>query len=59
MIGGERCVLLKYYLEAGRPVTEISRELDVSRQTIYRWIRSGELGRDIAELHYQAAAPGS
>ncbi|MGI9039354.1 MAG: helix-turn-helix domain-containing protein [Gemmatimonadota bacterium] len=50
-------MLLKYYLEAGRPVTEISRELDVSRQTIYRWIRRGELGRDIAELHYQAAAP--
>lgn len=52
MIGWERRVLLRHYLEQGLTVTEISRELEISRQTIYRWINSGELDRDVEEVRY-------
>ena len=43
MIGWERRVLLRHYLDEGLTVMEISRELGISRQTIYRWINAGEL----------------
>lgn len=31
-------MLLRHYLDEGLTVTEISRELGISRQTIYRWL---------------------
>lgn len=47
MIGWETRVLLKHYLEQGMSQTALARQLGVSRRTIYRWIRSGDLDRDI------------
>ena len=46
MIGWERRVLLRHYLEQGMTKTELAERFGISRQTIYRWIRSGELDRD-------------
>ena len=38
-------------------MTEISRELGISRQTIYRWINEGELDRDLEEVRYGPRPP--
>ena len=57
MIGWERRVLLRHYLDEGLTVTEISRELGISRQTIYRWINAGELDRDLEEVRYGPRPP--
>ena len=56
MIGWERRVLLRHYLEQGMTKTELAERFGISRQTIYRWIRSGELDRDLsaAGVHYSA-----
>ena len=48
MIGWERRVLLRHYLEQGMTKTELAERFGISRQTIYRWIRSGELDRDLS-----------
>lgn len=47
VIGWETRVLLKHYLEQGLSQTAIARELGISRRTVYRWIQSGELDRDV------------
>ena len=59
MIGWERRVLLRHYLEQGMTKTELAERFGISRQTIYRWIRSRELDRDLsaAGVHYSARAP--
>ena len=57
MIGWERRVLLRHYLDEGLTVTEISREPGISRQTIYRWINEGELDRDLEEVRYGPRPP--
>ena len=57
MIGWGRRVLLRHYLDEGLTVTEISRELGISRQTIYRWINEGELDRDLKEVRYGPQPP--
>lgn len=57
MIGWERRVLLRHYLEQGLTVTGIARELEISRQTIYRWINDGELDRDVEEVRYGPRPP--
>ena len=59
VIGWERRVLLRHYLEQGMTKTELAERFGISRQTIYRWIRSGELDRDLsaAGVHYSARAP--
>ena len=57
MIGWGRRVLLRHYLDEGLAVTEISRELGISRQTIYRWINEGELDRDLEEVRYGPRPP--
>ena len=48
MIGWERRVLLRHYLEQGMTKRELAERFGISRQTIYRWIRSGELDRDLS-----------
>lgn len=57
MIEWERRVLLKHYLDEGLTPTEIARELGISRQTIHRWVRSGELDRDVSEVRYKPRPP--
>lgn len=47
MIGREKRMLLRHYLEEGLSKVEISRRLDMSRDTIHRLIRSGQLDRDL------------
>ncbi|HKK28701.1 MAG TPA: IS21 family transposase [Gemmatimonadota bacterium] len=57
VIGWERRVLLRHYLEQGLTVTEMARELGISRQTVYRWLRSGELDRDVGDVRYGPRPP--
>jgi transposase len=47
MYGREQRVLLRHYLERGLNKAEIARELGVSRRTVYHWIESGQLDRDL------------
>jgi transposase len=49
MHGREQRVLLRHYLEQGLTKTAIAEMLGVDRTTIYRWIRSGQLDRDLDE----------
>jgi transposase len=47
MYGREQRVLLRHYLERGLNKAEVARELRVSRRTVYHWIESGQLDRDL------------
>ncbi len=47
MHGREQRVLLRHYLEQGLPKAAIAEMLGVDRTTIYRWIRRGQLDRDL------------
>ncbi|MFQ5946746.1 MAG: IS21 family transposase [Anaerolineae bacterium] len=47
MIGREKRVLLRHYLEQGMSKTAIARELGISRRTVYQWIDTGQLDRDL------------
>jgi transposase len=45
--GWERLVLLKHLLDHGLSKSAIARQLDVSRRTVYHWITTGQLERDL------------
>ena len=47
MIGRETRVLLRHYLEQGMSKAAIARHVGVSRRTVYRWIASGQLNREL------------
>ena len=47
MIGRETRVLLRHYLEQGMSKAAIARQVGVSRRTVYRWIESGQLDREL------------
>ena len=47
MYGWEPRVLLKHYLEQGPSNTAIAERIGVSRRTIYHWIETGQLERDL------------
>ena len=47
MIGRETRMLLRHYLEQGASKSALARQLGVSRDTVYRWIRAGDLDRDL------------
>jgi transposase len=47
MYGREQRVLLRQYLERGLSKAEIARELGVSRRTVYHWLETGQLDRDL------------
>lgn len=49
MYGREQRVLLRHYLERGLSKAEVARELGVSRRTVYHWIESGQLERELDE----------
>ncbi len=60
MYGSERHVLLRHYLEAGLSKTAIAERLGLDRSTIHRWIRGGDLERDVgAAEHVVSGARGS
>jgi transposase len=40
-------MLLRHFLEQGKSKSALARELGVSRDTIHRWIRTGDLDRDL------------
>lgn len=41
-------MLLRHYLEQGTSKSALARQLGVSRDTVHRWIRDGDLDRDLA-----------
>ena len=47
MIGREKRMLLRHYLEQGVSKSALARQLGISRDTIHRWIRAGDLDRDL------------
>jgi transposase len=47
MFGRETRMLLRHYLEQGTSKSALARQLGVHRDTIHRWIRDGELDRDL------------
>jgi transposase-like protein len=53
MFGRETRMLLRHYLEHGKSKSGLARELGVSRDTIHRWIRAGDLDRDLDERPVQ------
>lgn len=47
MFGWETRMLLRHYLEQGTSKSAVARQLGVSRDTVHRWIRDGDLDRDL------------
>ena len=47
MFGRETRMLLRHYLEQGTSKSALARQLGVSRDTVHRWIRGGDLDRDL------------
>ena len=47
MYAREQRVLLRHYLEQGLSKAEIARSLQVSRRTVYHWIDTGQLDREL------------
>ncbi len=47
MFGRETRMLLRHYLEQGTSKSALARQFGVSRDTIHRWIREGDLDRDL------------
>jgi transposase len=59
MIGRETRMLLRHYLEQGASKSALARQLGVSRDTVHRWIRAGDLDRDLdtAPVQYGPRRP--
>jgi len=57
----ERRVLLRHYLEQGVGKTELARRFGVSRRTVYHWIETAQLDRDLddAAVIYKPRPPVS
>jgi transposase len=47
MYGREKRVLLRHYLEQGLTKTELAQKLGLHRRTIYHWIETGQLDREL------------
>ncbi len=47
MFRREKRALLRHYLEQGVPKAEIARRVGVSRRTVYHWIETGQLDREL------------
>ena len=47
MFRREKRVLLRHYLEQGLPKAEIARRVGVGRRTVYHWIETGQLDREL------------
>jgi transposase len=59
MYAREQRVLLRHYLEQGLSKAEIARTLQVSRRTVYHWISTGQLDRELdnGPTRYAARPP--
>jgi transposase len=57
MFGRETRMLLRHYLAQGASKSALARQLGVSRDTIHRWIRAGDVDRDVETLRYGPRAP--
>jgi len=55
--GWERLVLLKHLLDQGLSKAAIARQLGVSRRSIYHWITTGQLERDLSGSGPRLRAP--
>src|ERR1700730_824858 len=55
----ERRVLLRHYLEQGVGKTELARRFGVSRRTVYHWIETAQLERELDEeaVNYRPRPP--
>jgi transposase len=53
MFGRETRMLLRHYLDQGASKSALARQLGVSRDTIHRWIRDGDLDRDLDAMPVQ------
>lgn len=49
MYGREQKMLLRHYLELGMSRSAIAEQLGISRRTLYYWIDSGQLDRELDE----------
>lgn len=47
MIGREKRVLLRHYLEEGMSKAAIARKLGISRRTVHHWIETDQLDREL------------
>lgn len=61
MYSRERRVLLRHYLEQGVGKTELARRFGVSRRTVYHWIETAQLERELddAAVIYKSRPPVS
>jgi len=59
MYSRERRVLLRHYLEQGVGKTELARRFGVSRRTVYHWIETAQLDRELddAAVIYKSRPP--
>src|SRR5437660_9964822 len=58
MFGRERRVLLKDYLDQGLSKTAIAERLGIGRRTVYHWLATGQLQRELdAEARYRPRPP--
>ncbi len=57
----ETRVLLRHYLEQGVSKTELAKRFGISRRTVYHWIETGQLDRDLdsQEARYRPRPPVS
>jgi transposase len=51
--GREQRVLLRHYLEQGLSKSAIAKKLGVSRRTVYHWIETGQLDREVDDQPVQ------
>jgi transposase len=59
MYSRETRVLLRHYLEQGLTKTELAKRFGISRRTVYHWIGTGQLDRDLdsQEVRYRPRPP--
>lgn len=55
----EKRVLLRHYLEQGFTKTALAEKLGISRRTVYHWIETGQLERELDEevVRYRSRPP--
>jgi transposase len=55
----ETRVLLRHYLEQGVSKTELAKRFGISRRTVYHWIETGQLDRDLdnQQVRYRPRPP--